>query len=196
LNVATVYGTWSFNATNPAAYMLGNGSVNGSANIGMHVFSTGGNGAIMAFHRGGYYAINFGLDSDNVIRFGGWSAAANRLQMDMSGNLTMAGNVTAYSDERLKKDWANLPSDFIECLAKVKSGTYTRIDSEERQVGVSAQGLQKFIGEAVQTDNSGMLSVNYGGAALASAVELAKYTVALEQRIAQLEKKLEALVAK
>jgi hypothetical protein len=35
-----------------------------------------------------------------------------------------------------------------------------------------------------------MLSVNYGGAALASAVELAKYVTALEQRISQLEARL------
>jgi hypothetical protein len=170
--------------------MHGNGSVNGSAGVGLNVFSTGGNGAVMAFHRGGYYAVNMGLDSDNVIRIGGWSAGANRFQFDMNGNLTAAGNVTAYSDERLKKDWALLPNNFIEELAQVKSGTYTRIDSEERQVGVSAQGLQKFLGEAVMTDAGGMLSVNYGGAALASAVELAKYVTALEQRISQLEARL------
>jgi hypothetical protein len=48
----------------------------------------------MAFHRAGVYAINMGLDSDNVFRIGGWSAAANRLQMDMSGNLTMAGTIS------------------------------------------------------------------------------------------------------
>jgi hypothetical protein len=174
----------------------GNGNTGSSAGVGMSAYSSGGNGAIMAFHRGGVYAINFGLDSDNVMRIGGWSASANRLQMDMSGNLTMAGNVTAYSDERLKKDWADLSPDFIERLAEVKSGTYTRIDSDERQVGVSAQGLQKFLKEAIQSDNDGMLSVNYGGAALASSVELAKYVVALEQRITQLEEKLEALGAK
>jgi hypothetical protein len=51
----------------------------------------------MSFHRAGVYAINMGLDSDNVFRIGGWSAGANRLQMDMSGNLTMAGSVTATS---------------------------------------------------------------------------------------------------
>jgi hypothetical protein len=174
----------------------GNGNTGSSSGVGMSAYSTGGNGAIMAFHRSGQFAINFGLDSDNVMRIGGWSASANRWQLDTSGNMTAAGNVTAYSDERLKKDWADLPSDFIECLAKLKSGTYTRIDSDERQVGVSAQGLQKFLKEAIQSDNDGMLSVNYGGAALASSVELAKYVVALEQRITQLEEKLEVLGAK
>jgi hypothetical protein len=176
------------------AYAYGNGSVNGSAGVGLNVFSNGGNGAIFAFHRGGYYAVNMGLDSDNVIRIGGWSASANRLQMDMSGNLTMNGNVTAYSDERLKKDWAPLSTDFIEQLAQVKSGTYTRIDSDERQAGVSAQGLQKFLPETVQTDASGTLSVNYGSAALVSAVELAKEVVDLRKRVAHLESLINKLI--
>ena len=148
-------------------------------------------GAMMAFHRGGYYAVNMGLDSDNVIRIGGWSAAANRFQMDMSGNLTMAGNVTAYSDERLKKDWELLPTDFVKNLALVKVGTFTRIDSNERQVGVSAQSLITLLPEAIQNDGE-YLSVAYGNAALASAVELAKEVVSLNARIARLE----ALVSK
>jgi hypothetical protein len=59
----------------------------------LQVYATGTNSAFMSFHRGGAYAVNMGLDSDNVFRIGGWSAAANRLQMDMSGNLTMAGTL-------------------------------------------------------------------------------------------------------
>jgi hypothetical protein len=41
---------------------------------------------MMSFHRGGVYAVNFGLDSDNVMRIGGWSAPANLWRLDMSGN--------------------------------------------------------------------------------------------------------------
>jgi hypothetical protein len=40
----------------------------------------------MSFHKGGVYAVNFGLDSDSVLRIGGWSAPANLWQLDMSGN--------------------------------------------------------------------------------------------------------------
>jgi hypothetical protein len=61
----------------------------------LQVYATGGNAAFMSFHRSGNYAVNMGLDSDNVFRIGGWSAAANRLQLDMSGNLTVAGSITA-----------------------------------------------------------------------------------------------------
>jgi hypothetical protein len=61
----------------------------------LQAFSNDGGGAIMSFHRGGYYAVNMGLDSDNVMRIGGWSAATNRWQLDMSGNETVAGSSRA-----------------------------------------------------------------------------------------------------
>jgi ubiquinone biosynthesis protein UbiJ len=138
-------------------------------------------------HRPGAYGLNAGLDNDNVFRIGGWSASSNRFQMDMSGNLTMAGNVTAYSDERLKKDWAHLPTDFLERLALVKHGTYTRVDSEERQAGVSAQDMQRLLAEVVTEDADGVLSVAYGNAALVACVQLAGRVRELEARLAKLE---------
>jgi hypothetical protein len=49
----------------------------------------------MSFHRGGAYAVNLGLDPDNVLRIGGWSAAPNRWQLDMGGNQTVAGSMTS-----------------------------------------------------------------------------------------------------
>ena len=110
-----------------------------------------------------------------------------------NGNFTATGNVTAYSDERLKSDWCFLPADFVERLAKVKSGTYTRLDSGEHQVGSSAQDWQQLLPEAVAVgaDDAKTLSLAYGNAALVSAIELAKRVVSQEARIA----KLEALVA-
>ena len=156
------------------------------ANPPLQAYSSSG-GAIMAFHRGGVYAVNMGLDSDNVFRIGGWSASTNRLQMDMSGNLTMAGNVTAYSDERLKKDWEEVKPNFVDQLANVKSGTYTRTDSDERQAGVSAQSLQELLPETVVAGNDGMLSVAYGNAAMVAVVELAKEIRMLKEEIKALK---------
>lgn len=114
-------------------------------------------------------------------------AGATRMSLDTSGNLTATGNVTAYSDERLKTNWAGLPTDFIERLAGVKHGTYYRTDSGERQVGVSAQALQLLLPEAVLQGEDGMLSVAYGNAALVAAVKLAERVVTLEARLAALE---------
>jgi hypothetical protein len=115
-------------------------------------------------------------------------------RVDGGGNATFSGNVSGASDERLKTDWEVLPADYIERLAKVKSGTYTRLDSGDRQAGASAQDMQKLLKETVMTadDEAGTLSLAYGNAALVSAIELAKDNVDLRARVA----KLEALVSK
>jgi hypothetical protein len=197
LSGGTVTGTANFTNGGQCITAYGNGNTGASAGIGLNVYSpAGGNGAIMAFHRGSAYAVNMGLDSDNVMRIGGWSAAGNRWQLDMSGNGTYAGNVTAYSDERLKKDWTAIPGGFVERLAQIKSGTYTRIDSEQRQAGVSAQDFQTLLPETVSEDNSGTLSLAYGNAALVSAVELAKEVTDLRARVAQLENLISKLILK
>lgn len=114
----------------------------------------------------------------------------------MSYSIKASGTVTAYSDERLKKDWADLPKDFVDRLAQVKVGTYTRIDGEKlRQVGVSAQSLRPLMPEAVTEaeDDFKTLSVSYGHAAMASAVELAKEVVSLKQQLAAVLERLNKL---
>jgi hypothetical protein len=156
------------------------------------------NAASMSFHRSGAYAINMGLGTDNVFRIGGWSAQSNCLQLDGSGNLTALANVTAYSDERLKKDWAKVATDFVERLSKVKAGTYTRIDIDRRQAGTSAQDWQKLLPEVVMEgeDEDKTLSLAYGNAALVSAVELAKRVVDQEARIQHLETLINTILNK
>lgn len=115
-----------------------------------------------------------------------------------AGNLTATGNVTAYSDERLKRDWAPMPADFVERLASVKSGTYTRIDSGERQAGSSAQDWQLLLPEVVSQGGgeAKTLALAYGNAALVSAVELAKDNVELRARVERLESLIEQLLNK
>jgi hypothetical protein len=108
-----------------------------------------------------------------------------RVTFSGSGDITSTGNITANSDERLKCDWRDLPRDFIERLAAVKMGTYTRIDSGDRQVGVSAQSLQKILPEAVREED--VLSVAYGNAALVSCVELAKEVLRLRALLEQVK---------
>ena len=114
----------------------------------------------------------------------------------MSYSIKASGNVTAYSDERLKTNWKPMPENFVSRLSEVRVGIYDRIDGDQiTQVGVSAQSLQVLLPEAIitATDEIGTLSVNYGGAALASAVELAKVIVEQEKRIERLERLIEKL---
>jgi hypothetical protein len=103
------------------------------------------------------------------------------LTVDDSGNLTALGNVTAFSDERLKKDWKPVSEDFLEKLSSIKSGTFRRTDIGEIQAGVSAQDLQKVLPEAV--GGGAILSVAYGQAALVACVELAKEVLRLRSLV-------------
>lgn len=142
-----------------------------------------------------FYVLRGGVDTDV------WSQVNGQwpLQIDLSNNdatfgrnLAAVGNVTAYSDERLKTNWRPLAPDFLTRFSRVKTGVYDRIDNGVTQVGVSAQSLREVLPQAVLEDGDGMLSVAYGNAALAACVELAKRVVEQEGRIAHLE----ALVAK
>jgi hypothetical protein len=139
--------------------------------------------------------ISFGVgDSTEHMRINsagdvGIGTASPSTKLDVNGSVTASGDVTAYSDERLKENWKDLPEGFVESLAGVKSGTYNRIDlNGKQQVGVSAQSLQTVLPDAVRELND-TLTVNYGNAALASAIELAKKVVELEARIKELEVK-------
>jgi len=145
---------------------LGNGNTGGTNNVGMIIYSTGGNGSQFSFHRAGHYAINMGLDSDNVIRIGGWSASPNRFQMDMSGNLTMSGDVTAYSDSRVKENIATIENALSKVLA-LRGVSYNRIDSDDKKtkIGVIAQETLTVVPEVVNQDNDGMYNVSYGNLA-------------------------------
>ena len=91
-----VGGTYYWSGTNYFKSNKGSNSYLGANNTyALEAYSDDGGAAAMSFHRSGAYAVNMGLDPDNVIRIGGWSASANRLQLDMGGNLTLAGDVNA-----------------------------------------------------------------------------------------------------
>jgi hypothetical protein len=108
------------------------------------------------------------------------------LTLDAAGNLTATANVSAYSDERKKTNWRDLPPDFIQQLAKVKHGIYDRTDEEITQVGASAQSFQSVMPNAVLKDKDGFLSITYGNAALVACIQLAQKVVELEEKLAKL----------
>lgn len=107
-----------------------------------------------------------------------------------TGALTAVSHVSS-SDERLKTNWAGLDLNFVARLSDVKHGTFERISSGNREVGVTAQSLQKVIPEAVIEGDDGMLAVNYGGAALVATIELAKVVQELRAEIKELKARLD-----
>ena len=135
-------GAYAFNSHND----VGNFSVRGDTSYG----------AIMSFHRTGAYAVNFGLDSDNVFKLGGWSASIARHYWDMSGNYTATGNVTAYSDERLKDNIETLDGSKV---YEMRGVSFTK--DGKAGSGVIAQELQKVAPELVH-EGEEYLSVAYG----------------------------------
>ena len=102
-------------------------------------------------------------------------------------NVLVAGTVSGGSDERLKTNWRSVQDNYITKLANVKAGIFDRTDLNITQPGVSAQSLREVLPEAVLEDENGMLSVNYGGAALLSVIELAKEIVALRVELEALK---------
>jgi hypothetical protein len=111
--------------------------------------------------------------------------------MDLTdaGAVTFVGNVTAFSDERLKSNWRSLPPDFISQMAAVRVGTFDMEGHDNRMIGVGAQSLQRTMPEAVMRNENGVLSVAYGNAALATCIELCREVVALRNRVDELENK-------
>jgi hypothetical protein len=165
--------------------------------------------AMIRFWAIGNYGIKLGLRADGYFGLGGWSSATWRWYVSPGGDMVAAGNVIAYSDERLKTNWKELPKNYVYRLSNTRVGVYDRTDTKLRQVGVSAQSLRKLLPWAVTKGIDGKLGVSYGHAALASAIALAKDNVALrkelkdeiktrkvlERRLARLEKTVLALAA-
>jgi hypothetical protein len=112
----------------------------------------------------------------NVVVTNTLGCAAAQVTGTMStGSLVSSGNVSGFSDMRLKHKWESLPVGFIEAMAHVKHGTYERIDTPgSRMAGISAQDLERVLPDAVNADLDGFLMVAYGQAALVTAVELCR----------------------
>jgi Chaperone of endosialidase len=78
-----------------------------------------------------------------------------------SSSITASGNVTAYSDIRLKDSLEAIPSP-LDKVRALTGYTYRRTDSGERQTGLVAQDVFKVLPEAVAQNEDGYLSVAYG----------------------------------
>jgi protein involved in polysaccharide export with SLBB domain len=142
----------------------------------------------MSFHRPGLYAINMGLDTDNVFRLGGWSDGAIRIAITAAGTLTATGDVVAYSDRRLKTD-VQIIQDPLSKVQELTGITYKRIDTDEISTGLIAQDVQAVLPEAVTEDEAGILGVKYGNLA-GLFVEAIK---ALNKEVAELRAEIKAL---
>jgi hypothetical protein len=112
------------------------------------------------------------------------------------GDFTAAGNVTAYSDRKLKDNFESI-SDAIQKVMQLNGVTFTRIDKEDtatRYAGLIAQDVEVVLPEAVQKNDTmsygEILSVDYNGT-IALLVEAIKEQ---QSHITKLEEKLNKLL--
>jgi len=88
-------------------------------------------------------------DNGNNIGFlntgGSWS-----LKCDNSGNVTATGNVTAYSDARLKTN-VNTINDALSIVGKLRGVSFDWKESGKRSIGVIAQEVEEVLPELVLT---------------------------------------------
>jgi len=106
---------------------------------------------------------SWGVQTDNTWKIqAGVGFGGSGISIDGSGNLVASGNITAFSDIRLKEDVRPI-AGALSKVEQLRGVTYTRndlADTYRRYGGLIAQDVQQVLPEAV-TDNAGALSVDY-----------------------------------
>ena len=127
---------------------------------------------------------NCDIDSPGEVGLGNLSSSGNNL----AGDFTATGDITAYSDKRLKRniETINNPVDIVNCLRGVN------FEKDGRHgTGVIAQEVEEFLPEVVHTDAEGMKSVAYGnitGLLIEAIKEQQKTIDSLQEQIDKLNK--------
>lgn len=122
------------------------GSVaNGNDTSQLQLQNAGGTGdgdvAAISFHCANYYGMKLHLRADGYFGWGGWSASAWRFYQALSsGDVTAAGNITAYSDIRLKENITPLENS----LDKIKKLNGVRFTWKDLPEVVGAPGKADF----------------------------------------------------
>jgi hypothetical protein len=133
------------------------------------------------------------------------SGGSNVMTCDQSGNVTFNGNVTAYSDARLKENVVTIDSALDKVL-KLRGVYYNKIGTPERRVGVIAQEVETVLPEVVRLisdtnpstgETQELLAVDYGniaGLLIEATKEQNQEVVDLRNRVAQLESLIHKLI--
>jgi hypothetical protein len=142
------------------------------------------------------YAIKLGIRADGYFGLGGWSRSAWSWYSDVSGNMVAAGNVTAYSDPRLKENFERVKSP-LDIINKLDGGTFNwkhgiahiECKAGKRDYGILADQVEAVMPEIV-TDSIEIEGNKYKTVAYEKLVPvLIEAIKELENRIKQLESK-------
>jgi hypothetical protein len=78
-----------------------------------------------------------------------------------NGNVVFSGDVTAYSDSRLKKN-INPIENALDKTLKLEGVSYERLESDDKHIGLIAQKVKEVLPEVVNEDKDGYFTVSYG----------------------------------
>lgn len=118
----------------------------------------------MTFAGPGYLAL--GAGGAERVRIGtagnvGIGKTNPTVALDVVGAITATGDITAYSDVRLKRNIV-LIDGAVDKVKRLSGVTFDRVDHDARSVGLLAQEVRDVLPEAVRDDGE-YLSVNYNG---------------------------------
>jgi len=133
-----------------------------------------------------YWASGAKTYFDTPATTGGYEFRVNNLAV---AAISADGQITAFSDERLKKNIKTIENP-LEKVNELRGVEYDLTTSNSHQIGVIAQEVEKILPEVVLTDSEGMKSVAYGNltAVLIEAVkELKGEITELKKKISDLE---------
>lgn len=124
----------------------------------------------------------------NPTTYGIYSAQGTMQFAVATGNFTVSGNVTAYSDARVKDEISTL-KNALNKVMQMRGVSYRRMDNGEKNIGVIAQEVVDVVPELVKPvgdENDPTLTVAYGNFS-ALFIEAIKE---LEARITAIERKI------
>lgn len=106
--------------------------------------------------------------------------------LHVTGNILASGDITAYSDKRLKKNITPL-QNALETVKQIQGVSFVKADDEEEntQIGFIAQDLRETLPSVVKEHENGMLSVAY-----------ANMVAILTEAIKEQQKQIDELKAK
>jgi hypothetical protein len=201
-----IFSTHAWDAANGGGEIYLNGTTGNriewnTAGTAIPAFTTRSAGTkLVLFPNIGAASVDYGLGIANNTLWSSVPTSSQQFQwyagitavatLSGAGNFTATGEVTAFSDIRLK-DNIEIIADPLSKILKLRGVTYTRKDlddKETRHMGVIAQEVEQYFPEVVHTDENGIKSVNYG--AMAGA-----FIEAFKDQQAQIDE-LKALVQK
>lgn len=111
----------------------------------------------------GYVDSNFRINRDHGYRNGSWGTTL--MVMDRSGNVTFSGNVTAYSDRRLKTEIKRI-ENAGDIVRRLEGVSFKYREDGRDGIGLIAQDVElvlpQIVGEATSSDGSTHKNVAYG----------------------------------